>query len=71
MIEAVLMILLFVVVGGFIMVGTNILYDLASAVVPLAAILMVSVGILVGFFVAVRNTFVVYRTVYGKKGKQK
>ena len=57
MIETIIMIVLFVVVAGLIMVGTHVLYDLASAVIPLAAVLMVAVGILVGFFVAVRNTF--------------
>ena len=71
MIETILLILVFIVVAGLIMVGTHVLYDLASAVIPLAAIVMVAVGVLVSFFVAVRNTFSVYRTVYGKKGKKK
>ena len=32
--------------------------------------LMVAVGILVGFFVAVRNTFSVYKAVYGRRKKK-
>lgn len=67
MIELALTLLLVVVVAGLIMVGTNILYDLAAAVIPFAAVFMVVLGILVGFFVAVKNTFSVYKTVYSKK----
>ena len=70
MIETIIMIVLFVVVAGLIMVGTHVLYDLASAVISLAAVLMVAVGILVGFFVAVRNTFSVYKAVYGRRKKK-
>ena len=33
-------------------------------------LLMVAVGILVGFFVAVRNTFSVYKAVYGRRKKK-
>ena len=51
------------------MVGTNILYDLAAAIIPVAAVVMVVIGILVGFFVAIKNTFSVYKKVYVKKGK--
>lgn len=51
------------------MVGTNILYDLAAAVIPIAAVIMVVVGIIVGFVVAIKNTFSVYKKVYVKKGK--
>lgn len=69
MTEIILYILIFIVVSGLIMVGSNFLYDLASAVLPIAAIVMVIVGIAVGFVVAVRNTFSVYKTVYTKKGK--
>lgn len=51
------------------MVGTNILYDLASAVIPIAAIVMIAVGIIVGLVAAIKNTFSVYKKVYSKKGK--
>ena len=70
MIETIIMIVLFVVVAGLIMVGTHVLYDLASAVIPLAAVLMVAVGILVGFFGGGRNTFSVYKAVYGRRKKK-
>lgn len=69
MAEIIINIFVFIVVSGLIMVGTNFLYDLASAIIPIAAIVMVIVGIIVGFVVAVRNTFSVYRNVYMKKGK--
>ncbi len=60
---------LFIIISGLIMVGTNILYDLAAAVIPIIAIIMIAVGIIVGFAVAVKNTFSVYKKVYMKKGK--
>ena len=60
---------LFIVVSGLIMVGTNILYDIAAAFIPIVAVIMVIVGIIVGFVVAIKNTFSVYQKVYVKKGK--
>lgn len=51
------------------MVGTNILYDLAAAIIPIAAVVMIIIGIIVGFGVAIKNTFSVYKKVYTKKGK--
>ena len=51
------------------MVGTNILYDLASAIIPITAVVIIAVGIVVGFIVAIKNTFSVYKEVYVKKGK--
>lgn len=62
-------IIVFIVVSGLIMVGTNILYDLAAAIIPIAAVVMVIVGIVVGFVVAIKNTFSVYKKVYVKKGR--
>lgn len=67
--EVILYIVIFIIIAGLIMVGTNILYDLAAAVIPIAAVVMIIVGIFVGFFVAVKNTFSVYKKVYSKKGK--
>lgn len=60
---------LFIIISGLIMVGTNILYDLAAAIIPIAAVIMIVVGIVVGFVVAIKNTFSVYNKVYVKKGK--
>lgn len=71
MLEILFYIVLFIVIAGLIMVGTNILYDLAAAVLPFAAILLVAVGIVVGLVEAVRNTFSAYRDVYRKGGKTK
>ena len=51
------------------MVGTNILYDLAAAIIPIVAIVMILIGVIVGFVVAIKNTFSVYKEVYAKKGK--
>lgn len=62
-------IIIFIVISGFIMVGTNILYDLASAIIPITAVVIIAVGIVVGFIVAIKNTFSVYKEVYVKKGK--
>ncbi len=67
--EVIIYIALFIIISGLIMVGTNILYDLAAAVIPMAAVIMVVVGIIVGFVVAIKNTFSVYKKVYVKKGK--
>lgn len=67
--EVIIYITLFIIISGLIMVGTNILYDLAAAVIPIAAVIMVTVGIIVGFVVAIKNTFSVYKKVYVKKGK--
>ena len=46
--EVIIYIALFIIISGLIMVGTNILYDLAAAVIPIDAIIMVVVGIMVG-----------------------
>lgn len=67
--EIIFYIALFIIISGLIMVGTNILYDLAAAIIPIAAVAMVIVGIVVGFVVAIKNTFSVYKKVYVKKGK--
>lgn len=67
--EVILYIVLFIIISGLIMVGTNILYDLSTAIIPLSAIVMVLIGIVVGFVSAVKNTFSVYKQVYVKKGK--
>lgn len=67
--ELIFYIIVFIVVSGLIMVGTNFLYDLASAIIPIAAVVMVIIGIIVGFVVAIRNTFSVYKKVYTKRGK--
>lgn len=64
----ILAIVLFFVISLLIMIGTNILYDLSVAIVPIAAVILVFAGILVGFIVAIKNTFSVYKKVY-KKGK--
>lgn len=67
--ELIFYIIVFIVVSGLIMVGTNFLYDLASAIIPIIAVVMVIIGIIVGFVVAIRNTFSVYKKVYTKRGK--
>lgn len=67
--EVILYIALFIVISGLIMVGTNILYDLAAAIMPIAAVVMIIIGVIVGFVVAIKNTFSVYKKVYTKKGK--
>lgn len=51
------------------MIGTNILYDLAAAIIPIVAVLMIIVGVIVGFVVAIKNIFSVYKKVYTRKGK--
>lgn len=67
--EVIFYIIVFVVVSALIMIGTNILYDFFGATIPIIAIIMVASGIVVGFVVAVKNTFSVYKEVYFKKGK--
>lgn len=67
--ERIFYIIVFIVVSGLIMVGTNILYDLAAAIIPIVAVVMIMIGIIVGFGVAIKNAFSVYKKVYTKKGK--
>lgn len=67
--EFIFYIAIFIIISGLIMVGTNILYDLAAAIIPIAAVVMIIIGIIVGFIVAIKNTFSVYKKVYTKKGK--
>lgn len=67
--EVIIYIILFIVISGLIMVGTNILYDLAAAVIPIITVLMIGVGIIVGFGSAIKNTVIVYSQVYFKRGK--
>lgn len=62
-------IVLFIVISGLIMIVTNIMYDLSSAILPLITILIISAGIAVGFGVAIKNTVKVYKDIYFKKGK--
>lgn len=71
MFEILFYIVLIIIIAGLIMVGTNILYDLAAAVLPFAAVLLIVVGLVVGLVEAVRNTFSAYKDVYGKGGKMK
>lgn len=67
--EAIICIILFIVISGLIMVATNILYDLAAAIIPVIAVLMICVGIVVGLVSAIKNTVGVYKQVYFKKGR--
>lgn len=67
--ELIIYIVLFIVVSGLIMIVTNIMYDLSSAILPLITILIISAGIAVGFGVAIKNTVKVYKDIYFKKGK--
>lgn len=69
MFELIFYICLVVLIAALIMIGTNILYDLAAAVLPIVAIIMVIVGIIVGFVVAIKNTFIIYKKVYFKGGR--
>lgn len=71
MFEILFYIVLIIIIAGLIMVGANILYDLAAAVLPFAAVLLIVVGLVVGLVEAVRNTFSAYKDVYGKGGKTK
>lgn len=66
----VLGILLLILIAGLIMVGTDLLYTVAGIIVPFLAVFMVAVGILTGFFVAVKNTFTVYRDIYFRRGRK-
>lgn len=67
--ELIIYIVLFIVISGLIMIVTNIMYDLSSAILPLITILIISADIAVGFGVAIKNTVKVYKDIYFKKGK--
>lgn len=57
---------LFIGISGLVMIATNILYDLTAALIPIIAVIVIVVSILMGFFVALKNTVTAYRKVYGK-----
>lgn len=59
-----------IIIAGLIMVGTDLLFTVAGIIVPFLAVFMVAVGILTGFFVAVKNTFTVYRDIYFRRGRK-
>ncbi len=67
--ELIFYIIVFIVVSGLIMVGTKFIYDLSAAIITVVAVLMIIIGIVFGFVVAIRNTFSVYKKVYMKRGK--
>ena len=67
--EIIIYIVLFIVISGLIMIATNILYDLSSAILPLITMIIIAAGIAVGFGVAIRNTIEVYKEIYFRKGK--
>lgn len=69
MVELVIGIVLFIIVAGLVMIGTNILYYLAETVIPIIAVIMIVFGITMGFVVAIKNTFTVYKRVFIKRGK--
>lgn len=62
-------ILVFVYGSIFMTVILSVLYDLATALLPIFTVLMIFVGVLVGLFAAVKNTFSVYHKIYLKRGK--
>lgn len=62
-------IIILIIIAGLIMIGTNIVYDLFTAIIPIVAIVMIVIGVIVGFVVAIKNTIIVYHKVYSKKGK--
>lgn len=43
------------------------LYHFFSVIVPIIAIVMLAGGVLLGIWYAIKNTFIVYKEVYGKK----
>lgn len=69
MIEILIYIALFIICAALIMIATEILYSLFAAIIPIMALLMVVVGCVVGFSVAIKNAFTVYKRIYFKKGK--
>ena len=73
MFEIILQIVLFIIIAGLIMVVTEYIYTVSFAIVPLVAIILIVVACVVGLVIAIKNTFLVYKRVYGKyikKGKQ-
>lgn len=53
-----------------IMAATNVLYDILVVLMPLLLAVMGLVGVVIGFWVAVRNTCKVYKTVFFGRGKK-
>jgi hypothetical protein len=67
--EGIIFVAIAIVVAILIMICTNILYDLFAAIMPVLGLLIVVIGIIVGFFIAIKNTVISYKQVYGKKVK--
>ena len=68
--EYIIAVALLILAALVIMVLTNVLYDLFSATLPVAGLLVMAVGIVVGFVVAIKNTFTTYVDVYGGRLKK-
>lgn len=72
MIQLAFYIFLFIAISGLIMIATNVGYDLLAAVIPFVVVLMLAVGVIVGLFVALKNTFIVYRhTFFTRRGRRR
>ena len=69
--SVILIIVLLILIALFFMIGAHVLFELMAAFVPFLAILMGVVGIVVGLFHALKNTFRVYGRVFFKRGGKK
>lgn len=69
LIGVLLAVALAIVAAVFFMCGTEILYSVSAAVIPLLALLMVAAGCMVGLFTAVKNTLSVYWKIFFQRGR--
>ena len=57
----------FIIISCIIMIITNVLFDIFSAIIIFPTALMLVFGIIFGFIIAIKNTVTVYIDIY--KGK--
>ena len=59
-----LALVLFVLVACLIMVATHVMFDFFSVTIIFLAFILMVFGVVFGLFVALKNTFIVYRDIY-------
>lgn len=59
-----------IVIAILIMAATNVLYDILVVLMPLLLAVMGLVGVVIGLWVAIKNTFKVYKAVFFGRGKK-
>ncbi|MBE6945645.1 MAG: hypothetical protein E7459_06110 [Ruminococcaceae bacterium] len=59
-----------IVIAILIMAATNVFYDILVVLMPLLLAVMGLVGVFIGLWVAIKNTFKVYKAVFFGRGQK-